>query len=132
MFGLWRKVIASLLVAQLLTGYCCVHHARLCDASVQSCSTPEAAVSGGSDSGCLGASPLHKHNGHEGCQVGPCSTALFNRVISVPIQSSQSLAVSLHGDLPTLIGTPSEQHFSQPGGLLLPVRLHLVNQVLLI
>jgi hypothetical protein len=132
MFDLWRKVIASLLVAQLMTGYCCAHHAGLCDASVPSSPAPEAAISGSPDSGCLGGSPLHKHNGHQGCQVGPCSTVLLSRVISLPIQLSQALAVSLHGDMPTPIGTASDQHFSQFGELLLPVRLHLANQVLLI
>ncbi len=132
MFGLWRKVTASLLVAQLLTGYCCAHHAGLCDASVQFGSTPGATVADRPDSDCLGESPEQNHHGHQGCQIGSCSATLLNRVISVPIQPSQDVAVSLHGDLPALIGNPSEQQSTQPDGLLLPVRLHLINQVLLI
>ena len=132
MLGLWRKLIASLLVAQLLTGSCCAHHAGLCDATAQRCPSHETAMSTHQDSDCLAAAPQQPHNRHQDCQVGPCSTVLINRVISLPIQLSHVQAVPLLCDLLAQIGNPSEQCSLQSDGRLLPIRLHLANQVLLI
>lgn len=134
MLRLWRMVTVSLLVAQLMAGYCCAHHARLCDRPVQSPPMQGEAILGILCSSDCSSSPSeHQHHGHRDCKVGPCSTVLLHRVLSnLSTQSSEAFAVSLHGDPCTVIGIALLRHSSPPSGLLLPVRLHLANQVLLI
>ena len=134
MLRLLRMVTVSLLVAQLMAGYCCAHHVRLCDRPVHSPLMQGEAMPGSPCSSDCSSSPSeHQHHGHRDCKVGPCSTVLLNRVLgNLSTQPSQAFAVSLHGAPFTLIGIASLRHSSPPSGLLLPVRLHLANQVLLI
>jgi len=133
MLRLWRIVTASLLVVQLMAGYCCVHHARLCDRPVHSPLMQGEAMPGNLCSDCSGSPSEHQHRGHQDCKVGPCATVLLNRVFgNSPAQPSQAFVASLHSAPSTLIGIASLRRSSPPGGLRLPVRLHLANQVLLI
>ena len=76
---------------------------------------------------------IHSHHGPHDCQGG----TLFLRGVEQAEQQCVRSAVpsvrpALLDDQYSLIGAGSEQHLFAAGRLLLPVRLHLANQVLLI
>ncbi|MCE5267473.1 MAG: hypothetical protein LLG00_06265, partial [Planctomycetaceae bacterium] len=75
----------------------------------------------------------HSHHGSEGCDEGHCSAVVQSQASSLsPVQLSQPLATPLLEDHFGLSGCFRLQRSTATGRLLLPVRLHLANQVLLI
>ena len=110
--------IATLVAVHFMLGCCCAHHARLCCLAVSDRPCSDCSEN------CTGQ-PL---DGQRESKTGPRSTGRAGR--NAP-QASQAFAVSLHGDFSTL-GKSASVWESCLTTRLLPVRLHLVNQVLLI
>ena len=131
MSGLFRILIAVVFAAHLTVG-CCSHHAHACDNSGHSSPAQGAATPGQySDSSSSGVD--HANRGPQDCQGAQCSTVSPRRtVIDSLVPPFQASFAPLFDDLASLVSVVSEQHFFSAGRLLLPVRLHLANQVLLI
>lgn len=132
MNGLIRILTAATLTVHLMVG-CCAHHAHACGSQVhsplaQGTATPDGQCPSSSDSGAD-----HANHGPHDCQGSKCSfvssSSPDSNSFSQPFQASVTLLLD---DQHPLVGTGSEQHFSATGWLLLPVRLHLANQVMLI
>lgn len=153
MAGLCRILIAATLVVHLTVG-CCAHHAHACEgkdrpSTAHSDATPDGQRPGRSedhshhgtkdckaetpDGQCPGQSADHSHHGAEDCQGEECSFVPPNRAVSDSfVLPLQALFVALLDDQIPLVGIGREQHTLSSGRLILPVRLHLANQVLLI
>lgn len=124
-----RTLSIVLLVVRLMAG-CCTHYAHGCESKHTSSATQNAAILEGQcpESGCDCS-----HHGPGECQRPKCSLASPRR----PLGSSSSppLQASFAG-LPNAyfsrLATSLHQQSRATGRLLLPVRLHLANQVLLI
>lgn len=135
MAGLCRIMIGATLLVHLAVG-CCLHHAHACDAQKQSCPSqgcdtpdqqrPDSPV-GHAD---------HSHHGSQDCEgnrcvwISPSPTAV--RSLVKCISPVQVLFVALLDVQPLNVGSESQQRFWATSRLLLPVRLHLAYQVLLI
>ena len=128
--GLIRILTAATLAVHVMVG-CCAHHAHACNRPAHS-SGPEG-VASHDDGQCPdhGADPAH--HGPRHCQEHKCSfvssTGLDGHWLARP---SLALGTPLLNDRDTSIGVRSEQRFFAAGRLLPSVRLHLLNQVLLI
>jgi len=128
MAGLCRMLIAATLVVHLTVG-CCSHHAHASDGRDSSIPAQGAATPDGQ---CSGRGVGHTHHGPQDCQGGKCSVVSPNRtVVDSLVPAFKAFCAPLLDDLASLVGVVSEQLFPA-GRLLLPVRLHLANQVLLI
>jgi hypothetical protein len=133
MAGLCRILIAATLVVHLMVG-CCSHHAHACDNK----DGPSSAHSDASHDGdCPESGGDDSHHGPQNCQGDRCS--FLSRTVS-PSQAVsdsftlpfQTVFVALPDDQLPLVGFGPEPLSLTSGRLLLSVRLHLANQVLLI
>jgi hypothetical protein len=132
MSGLFRILTAVVFTVHLIVG-CCSHHAHGCDSQgrlplAQGAATTGQYYSDGSSSGVD-----HANHGPQDCQGAKCSIVSPSRTavdsLVLPFQAS---VAPLFDNLASLVSVVSEQHFFSAARLLLPVRLHLANQVLLI
>ena len=126
MDALSRILSIVTLVVHLMVGCCCSHHAHGCESKL--CSSPVhsdvASDEQGPQCGCD-----HSHHGTQGCQGLKCSWVSPRRTVSASlIPSFQASFVALPDGQLTRV-TIGSQATSR---LLLPVRLHLANQILLI
>ena len=129
MIRLSRTLSIVLLVVRLMVG-CCTHYAHGCESKHTSSATQDAAKLEGQCPEC-GCDSSHHSPGE--CQRPKCSMASPRRPAggssSPPLQASFAGLPNAH--LPRqAIGL--HQQSRTTGHLLLPVRLHLANQVLLI
>jgi hypothetical protein len=126
MAGLLRILTAAMLMVHFTVG-CCVHHAHGCDAD----HGPPAECGGTPDGG--DGHDGQGRDGLPGCQGGKCSVAPAVRSLSaftaVPVQAALGWLPDAHASPPSAPGAP---RLLAGGLLLLPVRLHLACQVLLI
>lgn len=136
---LLRIGTAAAFVVHLWVG-CCGHHAHACDgqensAPVQKSAAPDSQCPdrcGGEEDHSRGEAD-HSHHGPQDCQGNPCSVVLSSPTASDWFgQPAQAFVAPPICDLSSLLGISFEQRFFATGRLLLPVRLHLANQVLLI
>jgi hypothetical protein len=129
MAGLCRILMAATLVVHLTVG-CCWHHAHACEG--KDCSRP-AHGDAPHDGRCPESGGDHSHHGANDCHGAKCSFVIPSRAVCDsfvrPFQASISVLVDAQ---PSPAGFGPEQHALFSGWLLLPVRLHLANQVLLI
>ncbi len=135
--GLLNNLSAAILVVHLVVG-CCAHHAHDCP---QTCDARHSRGMGhGASAPCDGHSSGHPdqttdhHHGTDECQGVKCS---YLRTASDTLAKAFLLPRLAHvtpvlADDSALVGGFSEQPALASGRLLLPVRLHLANQVLLI
>lgn len=129
---LWRILTIAAFAAHILMG-CCAHHGHACEATAQAVSECEDSASHeacpeghGSDSG-------HHHHGPRDCQGGQCSFVLPSHGAGLSLsQLSPAFVVPLVVADVSVVDAAAEQRLFIANRLLLPVRLHLVNQVLLI
>lgn len=126
-----RILTAVLFTTHLMVG-CCGHHAHACEDQGQNHSTPVHATA------CPGANS-EGHSGHSHPGAGDCKGEQCSFVLAAShadgqanVQYLQSPAMLLLNDGSSLLDGYSEQSLFLNGRLLLPVRLHLANQVLLI
>jgi len=132
MAGLCRLLTAATLVVHLTVG-CCWHHAHACEGRGHLPPVQGAAMPDGQCPDSSGSRADHTHHGPQDCQGGTCSVVPSSRTVSDWFgQPSLAFVVPLLYDLSTSAGIFSEQRFFPTGRLLLAVRLHLANQVLLI
>lgn len=128
---LCRIAIAALLMIHLTVG-CCGHHAHACDSQGQASPAQESATSAGQCQDGRGEHADHAHHGPRDCQGAKCSVVSSGRTVIDSLASpSQASFALLLADPLSPASAASEQRFPT-GRLLLPVRLHLANQVLLI
>jgi hypothetical protein len=126
MSRLFRILTAVVFAVHLMVG-CCWHHAHACETKgdVQ---PAHGQYPNSHDSGTN-----HSQHGPHDCQGGKCSIVVSSSPNSNSFaQPFQASVVLLLDDQHPLVGSGSEQHFFATGWFLLPVRLHLANQVLLI
>jgi hypothetical protein len=129
MARLCRILIAATLTVHLTVG-CCWHHAHGCEGNSSLSSTHSDAPH---DDQCPESSGDHSQHGTEDCQGAKCSFVSPNRTINDSlVQPLPAFSAELLDDQLPLVGIGREQHVLSSGRLLLPVRLHLANQVLLI
>jgi hypothetical protein len=131
MASVCRILTAGLLVAHLMVG-CCAHHAHACDGEDHSLPTQGATTLPGGQ--CSGNHADDTHHGPPDCKGGRCSFVLpaNNTIVQSLVRLCQAPAALLLDDVFASSGNSSEQPSLLTGLLLLPVRLHLANQVLLI
>ena len=129
MFHLSRILSSAMLVVQLMVG-CCTHPAHGCESKYTSSATHGDATIEGQ---CPECRCDHSHHGTRERQRRNCSVASPRRPVggsfSPPFQASVAASPNAHL-LRLAIG--SHQQSWATGRLLLPVRLHLANQVFLI
>ena len=130
MARLVRIITAAVFAFHVMVG-CCFHHAHASDCS---CQTPTSKADATPDGQCPCSQNHDEHQGQHDCQGVKCS---FVRTANVTISKSllmlcQATAVSSTGDVPASRGVSCEQHSLFTARFLWPVRLHLVNQVLMI
>jgi hypothetical protein len=129
MARLCRILIAATLVVHLMVG-CCSHHAHASDD--RDCPRPPHRDRA-PDGPCLGHAPDHAHHGPQDCQGEKCSFVSPHRVMSESlVQPFQAFFVALSDDHLPLAGFGPGRPSLASGRLLLPVRLHPANQVLLL
>lgn len=126
MAGLARILSIATLIVHLMVG-CCSHHAQGCESRDRSAATGESTP----DGRC--APCLCDHHGTEDCRSSKCSLPFPRRTVagSALPRSEASLATWTDSGL-SGAGIASHERFRATGRLLMPVRLHLANQVLLI
>ena len=126
MSRLFRILTAVVFVVHLMVG-CCRHHAHACESEGHVQPAHEQCP----DSHDSGAD--HSHRGPHGCHEGQCTfVASISPSSDSLVLPSQAFVTALLNDRPSLVGAGYEPHGFPTGGLLLSVRLYLVNQVLLI
>ena len=127
MVGLCRILIAAMLTVHLTVG-CCSHHAHGCKGTNRAFLAHDAVMPCGQ---CPESGGDHSQPGPRDCQGGKCSFVSSTRPASstfaAPFQVSFAAFL---GESPSLVSIRREQHSLTSGWLLLPVRLHLANQVL--
>lgn len=129
---LCRIVTATVFMVHLWVG-CCGHHAHACDSQGQSSPAQESTTPNGQYQDGRGEHADHTHHGPQDCQGAKCSVISLGRPVIDLVASPCHVSFALLFDDPlSLVSAASEQHFFPTGRLLLPVRLHLANQVLLI
>lgn len=131
MAGLWRMVIAVMFAFHLTVG-CCAHHAHACEGFAHSPAGADHSGHGGGSESTSGCRDHGQHGPHD-CQGDQCSVVLRSQADSASFCLPLQVAfVLLAGEQPSRIGFQAEQLSLASSRLLLPVRLHLANQVLLI
>lgn len=129
MAGLFRILNSATLVVHLMVG-CCLHHALGCETQHYSSGTHCDTTLDGQ---CPQCRRDHSHHGTQDCQGGTCSFVSPRRTVGGSfIPPHQASFVALPIDQSSHAGIGTRQRFQATGRLLLPVRLHLANQVLLI
>jgi hypothetical protein len=132
MFRIVRCLTAVMLAVHVTVG-CCAHHVHACEDQGH---CPPGGGGTSPDGQCHAghSSPAeHAHHGPHDCQGSKCSFIVTSQTAgNAFVQLSQVFFVPLLDDLSSLPGICCGQHFLPTGRLLLPVRLHLANQVLLI
>lgn len=129
MSRLLRILTAVVLTVHLMVG-CCVHHAHACESErhsppIQGFNTPQ--------SDCDESPCNESDHGSQKCEGEKCSFVRSNPILNyLHTKPFQGFVIPLLGKTLSLTGIVSEQHFLTTGRLLLPIRLHLANQVLLI
>lgn len=122
--NLGRFLTAALFITHLLAG-CCAHHAHACEDPVSSATCARSDSSGGQAD--------HIHHGTHNCRVGNCFFVLPARLPDNSArQPVQAFSSASHDEFCSSSSLSSDRRFLPTGRLSLPVRLHLVNQVLLI
>ena len=131
MAGLCRVLIAATLVVHLTVG-CCSHHAHGCD-GMDCPSVAHSDAAHDHDGQYPDNGGDRSPHGAQDCQGVKCSFVFPSRTAtdSVVRPFQTSFAVLLN-DQTSLVGCGIEQYSQISGRLMLPVRLHLANQVLLI
>jgi hypothetical protein len=132
MAKLCRILTAAAFVVHMIVG-CCAHHAHACEG--QGLALPAQGVAAADDHCSDGhSSPAdHSHPAPDGCHGAKCSTVLPSQLANHWFgQPSLASFVSALDDLSSQSGILSAQRCLPMGWLLLPIRLHLANQVLLI
>lgn len=126
MAGLARILSIATLIVHLVVG-CCSHHAQGCESKDCSAATSEPTPDGRCPQ-CL-----CDHHETEDCQRCKCSLPSPRRAVagSVLPRSQASIAALTDSGL-SGAGIASRERFRATGRLLMPIRLHLANQVLLI
>jgi hypothetical protein len=126
MAGLARILSIAALIVHLMVG-CCSHHAQGYESKDCSAATGEPTP----DGRCTQC--LCDHHGTEDCQRCKCFLPSPRRTVagSVLLRFQTSFA-ALPDDRLSGAGIASHVRFRATGRLLMPVRLHLANQVLLI
>jgi hypothetical protein len=129
MAALCRILTAATLVVHLIVG-CCSHHAHACDGG--DCSLQfhsDALHEGHVPESC----DDHSHHGANDCRGAKCTFDCSSRPIGslFVLPCHAFLAVVPDGAAKPIV-SGDERCFFSSGRLLLPVRLHLANQVLLI
>ena len=129
MAGLCRILIAATLVVHLTVG-CCSHHAHACDG--KDCPLP-AHCDATPDGQCPGHGTDHSHHGAKDCQGEKCSFIFPSRIVGdSPVEPFRAHFVALPNDQLPLAVVGREHLTLASCRQLLPVPLHLTNQVLLI
>jgi hypothetical protein len=132
MAGLVRILTAVMFTAHILLG-CCLHHAHA--ENVKNCPISDrdnpSAKSQCHDS--HGNDSDHSQHGSRECQSSKCAAISMSRSAGNSFaQPAQTFVASPMTNPCPVIGVISKQCFLASGELLLPIRLHLANQVLLI
>ena len=130
MTGLSRILSIATLVVHLMVGCCCSHHAHGCGSELHSSPVHGEAAR---DEQCPRCGCDHSHHGTQGCQRVKCSLVNPRRTPSGSLVRlfQASFAALPNGQL-ARAASGSLPHSQASGCLLLPVRLHLANRVLLI
>ena len=132
MSRLFRILTAMVLTVHLIMG-CCVHHAHACDGMGNSIPVQGTASLGSQCSDSPGNGSDHANHGSQKCQGEKCSFVLSSSAVGNSLNHPlQSFDVPLLNATFFQVNVVSAQHYFATGQLLLPVRLHLANQVLLI
>jgi hypothetical protein len=132
MAWLFRVVVAATLVVHLMVG-CCAHHAHASDSTAHSGTGHEDATTHGDCPCDRDSDSDHGNHGSHDCQGNPCSFILPSHLDNHPVdQPLPGFVATLVDDQPSQAGLFSGQCSTPLGWFLLPVRLHLANQVLLI
>jgi hypothetical protein len=128
MAGSSRILSIATLIVHLMVG-CCSHHAQGCESKDRSAATSDAAPDGlGPQCGCE-----NSHHGTADCQGGKSSLASPRRTVAGSvIPRFQASFAALPDDQRSGVDIGSRERFRATGRLLMPVRLHLANQILLI
>ena len=132
MSRLIRILTVVVFTAHMMLG-CCIHHAHASDGKdcgsssratpAHDCQCPDS-HGNGSD---------HSQHDSPDCQGAKCSfVPPRTEMGSLFGQLSQMFVAPLFQDLSSLAGIANERHFFAAGRLLMPICLHLANQVLLI
>ncbi|MHB8898949.1 MAG: hypothetical protein ACYC6Y_09405 [Thermoguttaceae bacterium] len=129
MADLWRILMAAMLGVHLTVG-CCLHHAHACEENGGARS-----FEGHGDPGedrPEGATN-HSHHGPGDCQGIRCSAVFSKSALgNSMIPPWATCSTALRDDPYRASGIDRQQRAAASGRQLLPVRLHLVHQVLLI
>jgi hypothetical protein len=131
----YRILTAAMLAIHLMVG-CCWHHAHAGDN--KDCSSPARNDASHDGDQCPESGDGHSHHGPQNCQGERCSflapAVSPNQAVGGSLTLSfQTVFMALPDDQLPLVGFGPEQQLSLASGrLLLAVRLHLANQVLLI
>ena len=130
MGALPRILSIATLVVHLMVGCCCCsHHAHDRESNLSSAPVHSDA---GPNEQCPRCGCDNSHHGTQGCHGLKCSLASPRRTVSGSlIPPFQASFVALPDGQPTRVAIGSQRHSQATGRLLLPVRLHLANQVLL-
>jgi hypothetical protein len=131
MVGFFRILIAVVFTAHMIVG-CCLHHAHADDAK----RCPSAAQENTTQSQCPDSHESgadHSQKDSQDCQGSKCSVVSTTSSVGYSIaQHVKVFVTTLLVDGSSLTGSATNQHSFSAGRLLLPVHLHLANQVLLI
>jgi len=127
MVGLIHISVSAMLVVHLTLG-CCWHHSHKCEGNF---SLAHAALL--HDGQHKEDNSDHSHHGTNDCQGAKCSVLSPNQTVDdLLIQPHGDFLTTISHDPPSIVGFDACQPAASSGRLLLPVRLHLANQVLLI
>jgi hypothetical protein len=131
MVGIFRILIVVVFTAHMTVG-CCLHHAHA--ESANNC--PPTAHENAPHSQCPDSHENgggHSQKGSQDCQGSKCSVVSATPSVGYSItQPIKVFVTPLLDDASSLTGISFNQHSFSTGRLLLPVHLHLANQVLLI
>ena len=126
MSRLFRILTAVVFAVHLMMG-CCWHHAHACEGK------GDVQPTHGQCPDSHDSETDHSQHGPQDCQESQCSfVASISPNSHWFAQPSQAFVAVLLTDQPSRVGAGYEPHCFATGRLLPPVRLYLVNQVLLI
>lgn len=127
----WSRILSIATVAvQLMVGCCCSHHAHGCG-NERPFSPVHREIERAEQ--CPQCGCDQSHQGTQGCQRVKCSLVFPRRTVGGSfIRLLQASFAALPDGQLARAAIGSLQHSQASGHLLLPVRLHLANHVLLI